>query len=360
VREIQPRMSLRSRRRPRTQPPGTAVGPYRLCVRLALGGFCQVELAQRDRPRGRPSLVVLKRLLPAFADDPRQRASFEEEARLAQRFRHPSLLRVFDVGSAEGAPYMVTEYVAGRNLQRVLRRVRASGAPMPPMVAATIAERIARALQHAHESRDDQGQWLRLVHRDVSPENVLIGFDGRVKLIDFGIAQAESRRHRTRTGFIKGKPRYMSPEQIRGLPLDPRSDLFSLGTCLYEMLTGVCPFAAPDAPTTAKLVRRAEIIAPEGPAAPALSSRLGDVVRRALRVDATERFVSARAMADALVDYRNRTAEVGSPHPLGRELVARFMESHFSADRQAEAERDLALLSGPAPLPPEPPVPQVG
>jgi serine/threonine protein kinase len=181
----------------------------------------------------RPQLVCLKRLRPALAADPAQRAHFADEARVLSRLCHPNVLCVLDAGTDLEGPFLVTELVDGLDLRRLLSWLADLGEPMPEPIALRIAHEIAEALSHAHAHG--------VVHRDVTPANVLLGRDGRVVLIDFGIARSDAQTQRTRTGLVKGKAAYMAPEQALGSKLDARTDLFALGVMLFEMLAGQRP-----------------------------------------------------------------------------------------------------------------------
>ncbi|MSP73895.1 MAG: serine/threonine protein kinase [Myxococcales bacterium] len=221
----------------------THVGPYRVVRILARGGMGEVFLATLEREGGFRKRVAVKRVLPGLVAEPGYGERFVAEARVAASLAHRNIVQVFDFGQDDGAAWLAMEYVHGLDLKAVLDRLAHTGAPLPIGLALEIGLCCARALDHAHRGLDS----ARVIHRDVSPQNVLLGFDGDVKLADFGLALAVTEAARS-DGTIQGKYAYMSPEQAAGAPLDPRTDLFSLGVVLYECLTGVRAFASDEGP----------------------------------------------------------------------------------------------------------------
>jgi serine/threonine protein kinase len=223
--------------------PGQRLGRYELVRRLAVGGMAEVYLAYVTGPGDFRKVVAIKRLLPQHALDPQLLRMFLDEARLMARLSHANVPQVTDVDDGVGGavPYFVMEYIHGTDLRGVLN---AAGGPLPIEQALAITEAVAAGLHHAHEQRGGGGQPLEIVHRDVSPSNVLISFDGGVKVTDFGVAKWTEQKSFTHQGQLKGKFAHMSPEQCRGEALDRRSDVFALGTLLYEMTTGAPPFVA--------------------------------------------------------------------------------------------------------------------
>ncbi|MCA9711238.1 MAG: serine/threonine protein kinase, partial [Myxococcales bacterium] len=216
--------------------PGARVGRYHLLRRLAIGGMAELHLACAEGVAGFQKVVVLKRVLPHLAADADFVQLFLNEARLAANLDHPNLVQVMDIGEAEGEYFYVMEYVHGRNARELLAEAaNRGGLPLP--VALTVVVAAASGLHHAHERCDLDGRPLGLVHRDVSPSNVLVSYDGAVKVTDFGIAKASARTAETIGGAMKGKIGYMSPEQCRGEAVDRRSDVFALGILLYELTT---------------------------------------------------------------------------------------------------------------------------
>ena len=213
------------------------VGPYRLERRIASGGMAEVHVAHREGANGFERRLAVKTILPQLASDPDFAAMFADEARIAARLEHPSIAQVFDFGEHEGTLYLAMELVDGASVNRLLRAAGASRepTPIPLSVILHIGIEVARALAYAHVARDASGRPLGIVHRDVSPANILVGRRGEVKLADFGIARAIGAAHRTDEGMVRGKLGYMSPEQVRGEAVDGRSDVFTLAAVLAEM-----------------------------------------------------------------------------------------------------------------------------
>jgi serine/threonine protein kinase len=223
-------------------PRGSVVGKYEIMRRLAVGGMAEIYLARVTGAAGFEKLVVLKRILPSVAEDPTFVQMFLDEAKIAATLRHPNIADVYDVGEAGGTYFFTMEYVYGQDVRAIRNDARKREEQIPLPVALAIVHGTASALEHAHGKVGPDGKPLELVHRDVSASNIMVSYDGAVKLLDFGIARAASSTHKTQTGTLKGKIPYMSPEQCRGLPMDRRSDLFSLGVVFYEMTVGRRPF----------------------------------------------------------------------------------------------------------------------
>ncbi len=217
-------------------------GRYRLLRLLGRGGMAEVHLAESVGPLSFRKRVAVKRLLPIYAHNKRYVQMLMDEARIAGAIQHPNVVQVIEFGQVDRQPYLAMEFIDGVDLASLLRAVRESGGRMPLNLALHVARCIADGLHAAHVIVDSDGAPMRVVHRDVSPHNVLLAYDGEVKLIDFGVAKASTNLTQTRSGIIKGKLQYMSPEQAQALPVDPRADVFSLGLTLYKMLTGRLPF----------------------------------------------------------------------------------------------------------------------
>jgi serine/threonine protein kinase len=236
---------MRSRRQSMTfdLPSGTWLGgKYEVLRKLATGGMAEIYLARTSGTAGFEKLVVIKRILPTVVDDPHFVQMFLDEARLAAQLRHPNIADVYEVGIDDGAPFFAMEFLHGQDIRTIRFAAHARKEAVPLAISLAIVYGTASALDYAHNLVGPDGAPLHLVHRDVSASNVLVGYEGAVKLIDFGIARASSRQHKTQVGMLKGKIPYMSPEQCRGEALDRRSDLFSLGVVMYELTTGRRPF----------------------------------------------------------------------------------------------------------------------
>ena len=280
---------------------GSMLGPYLLGDRLGLGGMAEVYVAQRAGPRGFAKRFAVKRILPELAQDARFVAMFCDEARICAALCHPNIVQVVDFGEANGELFMAMEFVDGVSLARLLRSVSARRERFPRAIALHIAHEVLRGLAFAHDAQDEHGRPLGIVHRDVSPGNVLIGRAGEVKLGDFGIVRSEFVDRRTYPGELKGKVGYMSPEQVMGTEVDPRSDLFTVGIILAEMLLARPLFSGQNEfeiltsiyeANLSVLSRHAEELPPVVLA----------TLRKALARDPAERFQNALEFAGALRD----------------------------------------------------------
>ncbi len=214
---------------------GATFGKYQLIANLGRGGMADVFLAVARGPAGFNKLIVIKRLRQELADDEQFRSMFLDEARLAARLNHPNVVHTYEVGEADGAFYIAMEYLEGQALQNLDKASRQKGYPLPPELSARIISDALAGLHYAHELRDYDGSSLNIVHRDVSPHNLFVTYDGQVKLVDFGVAKAASSSNETQAGVLKGKAAYMAPEQAKGGVVDRRSDVFAMGIVLWEL-----------------------------------------------------------------------------------------------------------------------------
>lgn len=277
-------------------PPAVSVGRYAMYGQIGSGGMATVHLGRG--PAG--EVVAIKRLKPFLVAEPDVVRSFLDEARLSSRVRHPNVVATLDVVTHDDEVFLIMEYVEGVSLAFLLRARAAAGAsPVPPDLAATILAAALKGLHAAHEAVSETGQPLNIVHRDVSPHNILVGLDGTVRVLDFGVAKALGRQQTTRDGRIKGKLGYMAPEQLSGRGVTRRTDVFAAGIVLWELLTGERLFLTEDEAQTVTRVLMEPVRAPSEiggpPAAP-----LDRVVLRALERDPTKRFLSAEDMARAI------------------------------------------------------------
>ena len=277
-------------------------GRYRLVHRIAAGGMGEIFLAVQDGPRGFQKLVALKRLLSEVAGDKDFVQPFLDEARLASRLTHRNIAQVFDFGEDEEGYFVAMEFVQGVNLRMLLNRLEERGQRLAPALALDIAAQVAEALSFAWETRGPDGVALSVVHRDISPQNVMVSISGDVKVIDFGVAKSKQQLHATVGRAMKGKWAYMSPEQSRGEDLDTRSDLFSLGIVLCQMLTGAHPFARADVLEMVSAVRS------DPPALPSTHdpslAPLDATLERMLAKVPEDRFRDCHEVADALQSLR--------------------------------------------------------
>ena len=273
----------------------TRLGSFEILRRLTRGGMAEIFLARTSGPSGFEKLVVLKKILAKYAGKPRYVQLFLEEAKLAASLDHPNIAQVYDIGIVDGAYFFTMEYLHGQDVRSILHRSWRIGERFPIDHAVQIARHVASALHFAHEKTRGDGTSLGLVHRDVSPSNVIVTYDGATKLLDFGVAKTAASTVKTRTGTLKGKISYMSPEQARGAPVDRRSDLFSLGIVLWEMVTTQRLYRADNDLATLQLIihrppRPPSEIRPECP------PELERIVLRALAQDPDARFATAEQM----------------------------------------------------------------
>ena len=275
-------------------------GKYTLFERIGRGGMADVFKGRTRGPAGFERIFVVKRILPSLSDDPAFVRMFVEEAKMSARLNHPNIVQVFELGSVEGEFFISMEHVSGHDLSETMRALwRTSGAPRPELVA-YIGREICRALGYAHGLTDERGQLLGMIHRDVSPSNVMLSYEGAVKLLDFGIAKALSDApDPARGGTLKGKYAYMAPEQTEGENVDRRIDIFAAGIVLHEVLTGRRLFKGQNDMQTIERVRSCQVRPPSAsnPACPPL---LDAILLRALARDPDDRFQTADEMADAL------------------------------------------------------------
>jgi serine/threonine protein kinase len=269
-------------------------GRYTVVKKVADGGMAEIFLAQMTGAQGFARTVIIKRILPVFSVDPHFRNMIVDEAHIAMSLHHGNIVQVLDLGEERGRYFLAMELVDGWDLATVFSRAGAARMPLPPGLSLYVVAQVCRALAYAH-SQTRNGKPLGLVHRDISPQNVLISEQGEVKLTDFGIAKALGKRERTQTGVIKGKLDFMSPEQAAGAVLDTRSDIFSVGTLLYLLATGKRPFDADGQLETLIRVQNAEF-APPDKANPTISPLIAEIITRAMRKSPSDRYDSADEM----------------------------------------------------------------
>jgi eukaryotic-like serine/threonine-protein kinase len=325
-----------------------ALGKYHLLRKIASGGMGQIFLA-REHSGGIERLVVIKRVLPHLAEDEDFLAMFQEEAQLVAGLRHPNLITILEWAQVQGRYCLAMEYVQGEDVRRLDKLARSRGTPVPVGLALRIVAEAAAGLHYAHQARDAEGRPLHLVHRDVSPQNILVGFDGGVKVIDFGVAKAAGSASTTATGVLKGKYPYMSPEQADGRPVDGRSDLFALGVVLWELLTGHRLFKGESDLMTLRLVRDCQV-PPPSLLNPALPAGLDALVLRALGPTPEARFPDCGAFRLALEDFIVHSQLSASSAHLSawlRELYAERIanEANLASLDQLNEDSDLDARS---------------
>lgn len=343
-----------------TTSPGSRFGQYVIEERIAAGGMAEVYKARMLGMEGFQKTVAIKRILSNLTDSDEFVRMFIDEAKLAAQLNHNNIIHIYDLGKVDRSHYIAMEFIEGRDLRSILKMLQARGLKMPIPLALHIAGLLASALDYAHKKRDFEDRELGLVHRDVSPQNVLISFEGDVKLCDFGIAKAASKASQTRAGALKGKLQYMSPEQAWGKSIDHRSDIFSLGLVLYEMLTSKKVFAG-DSELSVLEQARDPIIAAPSSYNPEVGPEIDRIVFQALHADRNDRYQSAfelqrdleqvmrskgwtadrEAIAAFLAELEERPLPSGPPQVAGEEAAG--------AGPPHEPQPRSAPASGPAP-----------
>ncbi|CAN5600673.1 hypothetical protein BH11MYX1_BH11MYX1_05850 [soil metagenome] len=312
------------------------VGRYDVISHLATGGMAQIYLARQTGLGAFERHVVLKTILRERASDQRFVTMFLDEAKLAATLNHQNIAQVYEVDQADGAYFMAMEYVHGENARAILETTLRRGWTIPLELAVMIVSGAAAGLHHAHERKGKQGQPLNIVHRDVTPANIMVGFDGSVKVLDFGIAKAEERATKTVGGTIKGKYGYMSPEQCKGKPIDRRSDIFALGIVLYELSTLRRAFKGNDDFETMKRIVAGEVILPSVAVA-GYPRELEAIILTAMANDPNARFQAAQEMTEALDAFTVRAKLSASNTAMGR-----FMAQLFGAKKEPWVEQATA------------------
>lgn len=337
-------------------------GKYEVLARIAVGGAANIFLARQPGAADFHKLVCLKTLLPERASDDDFVAMFLDEARLAARLNHPNCVQIFDLGRVRGSFYISMEYIFGETLWNLLATVTKLRTPLPAPHVASILSSVCDGLHHAHELKDSSGRMYNLVHRDVSPQNVMITFEGQTKVVDFGIAKAETGRIPTMAGIVKGKFSYMSPEQITGGTIDRRSDVYSLGIVLFECLASRRLYRGDTPEEIARLILehrapRLRDVVPDIPPA------LDNICAIALARHPSKRFQTAHAMGEALRDFLDSIRYAQSSGAIARLVEQRFEgqiaerrkvfeaalagnydEAHLMKVLDARAVRDLDLF----------------
>jgi serine/threonine-protein kinase len=304
------------------------MGRYELLHKIAAGGMAEVFLARQWGQGGFFRDVVIKRLFQHYAEHEHALRMFQDEARLLAELSHPNIPQVYDLGYAEGFWYLAMEHVGGVTLTDLCRTAAKQQRPMPLAVAIGIVSQVCMALHHAHERRDREGKALRIVHRDVTPHNMIITLDAVVKVLDFGVAQTSARAD-TDAGAVRGTYAYMGPEQVRGKPLDKRADVFALGVILYELTTGRRLFRGSDVEIMTSIVER-DVTAPSRHV-PNYPPELEQIVLQALSRDRSRRTGSAAHLALALDQFCMKQGLV-----TGALVIAHYVRSIYPYERAHE------------------------
>jgi eukaryotic-like serine/threonine-protein kinase len=314
--------------------PGQVLGRYELLMPVARGGMASVWAARLKGTRGFQKLVAIKTMLPGLVDDPSFERMFLDEASLASQVRHPHVIEIMDLGEQDRILYLVMEWVSGEALSIIMKYAATRGGiPLP--IAVHIATQTCRGLHAAHELREENGVLVGLVHRDVSPQNVLVTYDGVVKVVDFGVAKATARLDtQTEAGQLKGKIAYMSPEQLRGEKIDRRTDVFAMGILLYMMTTGKHPFRGEDqAQTIARISSDEPAILPSV-LVPGYPAGLEACVMQALAKDAAKRYPSANDMLLGLTRALPSAMRESTDEEVS-EFIRRLLPDRLERQKQA-------------------------
>ncbi|MEZ4366617.1 MAG: serine/threonine-protein kinase [Kofleriaceae bacterium] len=320
---------------------GQRLGKYEVLALLALGGTAEIYLARIGGAAGFEKFVVIKCLHEHLADDAEFVSMVLDEARLAAQLDHSNIVQTFELGEWQGRYFMALEFLGGLSLAMMVRRVgdRTPDGKIPVALALNIVQQACAGLHYAHERRNGDTP-LNVVHRDISPQNLVVTFEGMVKLVDFGIARADQRETRTRAGTIKGKFAYMSPEQCVSNAVDRRTDVFALGVVLYELITGKRLFKRANQYDTYQAVIECAVPAPSTQN-PALDRGVDALVLRALAKDKERRYPTAEAFGDAILRYLHQRNVYAGPSEVGR-----FMEATYAAELAEHAARMRELLDG--------------
>ncbi|QRK04072.1 protein kinase [Archangium violaceum] len=318
---------------PKRQP--IPFGKYLLLDRINIGGMAEVWRGKMFGAGGFERLVAIKRILPNIAEDDEFITMFIDEAKISVQLNHANIAQIYELGQISNSYFIAMEYIPGKDMRAIFDRCRKKGEPAPVPLVAFVVSKMCEGLDYAHRKKDNMGRDLNIVHRDISPQNVLISFDGEVKVIDFGIAKAAGKATKTQAGILKGKFGYMSPEQIRGLPLDRRSDIFAIGVCLYEMLTGERLFVGDSDFSVLEKVRKAEV-APPSTYNRRIPETLEKIVLKALARDVDERYQYANELGDDLQRFLLTSESI-----FGRKDLMQYMKSTFAEDVEREKQRLL-------------------
>jgi serine/threonine protein kinase len=278
------------------------LGRYQVINKIAAGGMAEVFLAKATGAMGFSRLVALKLIHSNFTRDDEFVKMFIDEARIAMHLHHRNIVQVFDLDQVGDTYFIAMEFVHGVNLYDLYERIASKNRWIDPPMALYLIAEVSKGLHFAHTRTGADGRRLGIIHRDISPQNVLLSFEGEVKITDFGIATAAERLHQTAAGIVKGKYAYMAPERLQERPVDARVDVFSVGVLMYEMLVGENPFAAPSAVETIENVLNKPIPPPSERGAP-VSKRLDEICLKALARDPNQRYASGQALADAVTEY---------------------------------------------------------
>ena len=328
----------------------TPFGKYVLLERVSVGGMAEVFKAKAFGVEGFEKILAIKRILPSMAEDADFIEMFIDEAKICGQLNHANICQIYELGRVSDSHFIAMEFVWGKDVLQMQNRFRKLRMKMKPEMAAYIACKICEGLDYAHKKKDANGKPLGIIHRDISPQNILVSYEGELKVIDFGIAKAASRSSKTQAGVLKGKFGYMSPEQVRGLPLDRRSDLFAIGTILYELLTAERLFYGESDFETLEKVRNVEVALPSS-VNPAVPKALEKIIMRALAKDVEGRYQWASEMAEELNGFLLSHDPAFSAQNLSQWMREQFAvemrRERLVLDEQVKVTRDILTQQPP-------------
>ena len=315
----------------REEPLPARIDRYEPLKKLATGGMAEIFLAKQSGLEGFEKVVVLKRILTHLATDDEFVSMFLDEARIAAKLSHPNIVQIYDLGKADNTFYIAMEYVSGRNIQHLITKQQAVGGHLPVEHVCRIVAGVCDGLFYAHSRKDYDGKPLNIIHRDISPQNILISFAGGVKVVDFGIAKASTQLAQTRAGVLKGKYAYMSPEQVRGSKIDHRSDVFAVGLVMYEMLTGVRAFERDSSLKTLKAIVQDKPLNPRE-MNPEIPMEVIKILSKALEKNPDRRYKTTQEFQLALEDWLEQSPKKSNNVRLSRFLYDLFDDELNSAE----------------------------
>jgi serine/threonine-protein kinase len=316
-------------------------GKYTLIDRIAVGGMAEIFLARQAGLEGFEKTIVIKRIRPHLSNQKSFVKMFLNEAKLAAHLNHPNIVQIYDLGKIDDTYFIAMEYIFGRDMRRIIPKADSMGIPFPMVYALKIASSVCEGLFYAHQKNDIYGNALNIVHRDITPENIFVSFDGTVKILDFGIAKAANQIEQTRAGEIKGKLSYMSPEQCMGKPLDSRSDIFSLGVVLYEWVTGFKLFTGDSEVAILKSITEGKIYAPSYFKAD-IPEAVERILMKALEKDREKRYQTAWDMQYDIDQFLSQYEFTPSNIHLSN-----FLKQLFSDELEEEKKRLMAGTRAP-------------
>jgi serine/threonine protein kinase len=304
---------------------------YEPLKKLATGGMAELFLAKQSGLEGFEKVVVLKRILAHLAQDEEFVSMFLDEARIAAKLSHPNIVQIYDLGKADDSYYIAMEYVSGRNVQALINKAQEQDGKLPVEHVCRVVAGVCDGLYYAHSRKDYDGKPLNIIHRDISPQNILVSFAGGVKVVDFGIAKASTQLAQTRAGVLKGKYAYMSPEQVRGAKIDHRSDIFAVGLVFYEMLTGTRAFERESSLKTLKAIVQEKPLNPRE-LNPEVPMEVIKLLSKALEKNPDRRYKTAQEFQLAIEDYLETSPKKSNNVRLSRYLYDLFDDELNSAE----------------------------